>query len=59
MGKKDGQMQIMIVDMDALIPKNHLLKKINNYVEFDFVHEKAATYYSKTGRPSVEPICIV
>ena len=27
MGKKDGQMQIMIVDMDALIPENHLLKR--------------------------------
>lgn len=36
MGKKDGQMQIMIVDMDALIPENHLLKKIDNHIDFDW-----------------------
>jgi len=59
MGKKDRQIQIMIVDMDALIPENHLLKKIDRYVDFDFIYEKIAPYYSKVGRPSIDPVCMV
>lgn len=59
MGKKDGQMQIMIVDMDALIPENHLLKKIDNHVDFNFIYEKAAPYYSNIGRKSIDPVCMV
>jgi hypothetical protein len=41
MGKNDGQMQIMIVDMDALIPENHLPKKIDKHMDFSFIYEKA------------------
>ncbi|HHU16744.1 MAG TPA: transposase [Clostridiales bacterium] len=59
MGKKDGQMQIMIVDMDALIPENHLLKRIDNHIDFDFIYEKAAPYYSNIGRKSIDPVCMV
>lgn len=59
MGKKDRQMQIMIVDIDSLVPDNHLLKKISKHINFDFIYEKAAPYYSKTGRPSVDPVCMV
>lgn len=59
MGKKDGQMQIMIVDIGTLVPENHLLKKIEKQVNFDFIYEKAAPYYSKCGRPSIDPVCMV
>ena len=59
MGKKDSQMQIMIVDMDALIPENHLLKKIDKYIDFNFIYEKAAPYYSNLGRKSIDPVCMV
>ena len=57
MGKKDGQMQMIIMDIEEFIPKNHLLKKINKHIDFNFIYEKAAPYYSKTGRPSIDPVC--
>ena len=59
MGKNDGQMQIMIVDMDALVPENHLLKKIDKHIDFSFIYEKAEPYYSKIGRPSIDPVCLI
>lgn len=59
MGKKDGQLQMVIVDMESLIPNNHLLKKINSYIDFNFIYEKAAPYYSNIGRKSVDPVCMV
>jgi len=33
---------MMILDLNAIIPEKHLLKQIKNYVNFDFVYEKAA-----------------
>lgn len=59
MGKKSGQMQIIMIDLETLVPKNHLLKKIDELVNFDFIYEKAAPYYSKYGRPSVDPVCMI
>ncbi len=57
MGKKDGQMEIIIVDIGELIPENHLLKQIDKYIDFSFIYEKAEPYYSKKGRPSIDPVC--
>lgn len=57
MGKKDNQMQLMVMDIESLVPENHLLKKINQKIDFDFIYEKAVPYYSKMGRPSIDPVC--
>jgi transposase len=59
MGKKDRQMEIMFIDINSLIPANHLLKKISEYINFDFIYEKAAPYYSKIGRPSIDPVSMI
>lgn len=59
MGKRDGQMQMIIMDIGTLVPENHLLRKINRHIEFDFIYEKAAPYYSEMGRPSIDPVCMI
>lgn len=46
MGKQSGQIQMVILDIDSMIPDNHLLRQIKNCVNFDFIYEKAAPYYS-------------
>ena len=38
MGKSDNQMQLIILDIDSLIPSNHLLRQIKNCVNFDFMY---------------------
>ena len=37
------------------VPENHLLRAIDRYVSFDFVRQRLKTYYSETGRPSIDP----
>ncbi len=37
------------------VPENHLLRAIDRYVSFDFVREKLKSFYSETGRPSIDP----
>ena len=48
---------MVIPDMDSMILKDHLLRRIKKRVNFDFIYEKAALYYpsfyrngKKTGR---------
>lgn len=39
-----------------LIPENHLLRKINWLVSFDFIYDLAAPYYPANGHLSVDPV---
>lgn len=59
MGKQDSQMQIMILDIESMIPEKHLLRQINNCVNFDFIYDKATPYYSSIGRKSVDPVVMI
>ena len=55
MGYQSRQMAMIFVDMESLIPKNHLLRKIDRMVSFDFIYDLLAPYYPATGRPSIDP----
>ena len=44
MGRIDNQMQLLILDLDSMIPENHLLRQIKNSVNFDFI--PFSVYYS-------------
>ena len=37
------------------IPEDHLLRLIDRYVDFGFVREGLTSFYSSTGRPSIDP----
>lgn len=58
MGYQSRQMAMIFVDMESLIPKNHLLRKIDRMVSFDFIYDLLAPYYPATGRPSIDPVSI-
>lgn len=59
MGKQNGQIQMVILDIDSMIPQNHLLRQIKDYVNFDFIYEKAFPYYSHVGRKSIDPVILI
>ena len=59
MGKQSGQIQMVILDIDSMIPEDHLLRRIKNCVNFDFIYEKAAPYYSHIGRKSIDPVVLI
>jgi len=43
-------------EMEKLIPENHILRLIDQYVDFRFIHELVEhTYSEDTGRPAVDP----
>ena len=49
MGRKSGQMQMIIMDIESLLPEGHLLRKIDWIVDFSFIYEEAEGYYSDMG----------
>lgn len=55
--KSNGKQQkLEIVTLEELVPKDHLLRKIDKAIDFSFINEICTPYYSETtGRPSVEP----
>ena len=45
-----------IVTLEGLVPKEHLLRRIDAVVDFSFIHELVAPYYcADNGRPALDP----
>src|SRR5437870_11509728 len=41
--------------LEDQIPDTHLLRLIDRYVDFTFVRDRLQSFYSQTGRPSIDP----
>ena len=59
MGKNSRQLKMLFTDIDDLVPENHLLKQIDKLVDFEFIYELAAPYYSTKGRKSIDPVTLI
>ena len=59
MGKNSRQLKMLFIDIDDLVPENHLLKQIDKLVDFEFIYELAAPYYSTKGRKSIDPVTLI
>ena len=57
-GKMDRGV-IEIVDTESLVPRDHLLRKIDEAVDFNRLYEMVEPLYSEdNGRPSVDPVVL-
>ena len=45
MGRRNGQTAMVFVDMESMIPENHLLRKIDRVISFEFIYDLVAPYY--------------
>jgi len=41
--------------LEDQIPEDHLLRLLDHHVDFSFVRERLKSFYSSTGRPSIDP----
>ena len=56
--KSEPQMQI--VSIDQLVPDDHLLRKIDETIDFSFIYELVEEKYSPdNGRPSIDPVTLI
>lgn len=50
------QQTLEMVSLEQLVPEGHLLRLIDRYIDFGFIHEACAPLYcSNNGRPAVPP----
>ncbi len=59
-GINDKKHQVQMFSLDELVPKDHLLRKIDKYVDFTFIYDLVEDRYSHdVGRPSVDPVTLI
>ena len=52
--------QLQMLSIDQLVPEDHLLRKINETIDFSFIYELVEEKYSPDmGRPSVDPVTLI
>lgn len=52
--------QIRMVCIEDLVPQDHMLRKIENAIDFEFIYDEVKELYSQdNGRPSIDPVCLV
>ncbi len=50
------QTALEMVTLDQLVPKDHLLRKIDAVIDFSFIHDRVAGLYcADNGRPPLDP----
>ena len=50
---------LLRVDLDKVVPTDHLVRQIDGVLDLDWVHKELAPYYSHTGRPSIDPVLMI
>lgn len=56
---EDNRKQISFCCMDDLVPKGHILRKIEKAIDFSFIYDLVKDKYSEdTGRPSIDPVVL-
>lgn len=56
----ESRNQIQFLALDELVPSDHLLRKIDRYIDFSFIYDLVEeTYSSDNGRPSVDPVTLI
>ncbi|WP_180994148.1 IS1182 family transposase [Bacillus sp. Marseille-P3661] len=57
--RKNTQNEVEFVSMEDLVPEDHLLRKIDKYIDFSFIPERVRPYYCEdNGRPSLDPLIL-
>nr|MCR4720485.1 transposase [Lachnospiraceae bacterium] len=52
--------QIVMLCMDELVPQDHLLRKIDKAIDWNFIYDLVEEKYSPDqGRPSLDPVMLL
>lgn len=55
----DNRLQIEFNSVDALVPEDHLIRKIDAALDFNFIYDEVAELYSAFGAPSIDPVVLI
>lgn len=55
----DNRNQLEMVALEQLVPKDHLVRKMEATLDFSFIYELVKELYSEHGRPSIDPVILI
>ena len=47
------------ITIDSLVQKNHLVRKIENTIDFEFIYDEVKGLYSPLSAPSINPVTLI
>ena len=57
--RREAQNEMEVVMIEQLVPQDHLLRKIDKYIDFSFIRDLTRDLYCHTnGRPAVDPVVL-
>lgn len=57
---EDKRVQVEMYSIDQLVPEDHLVRKIEAAIDFDFIYDMVKDKYSlDKGRPSLDPVVLI
>ena len=58
--RRDARKEAVIIDIDTLVPSDHLLRKIEKVMDYDWIYERLEPYYChNNGRPGTDPVVLI
>lgn len=58
--RKGARKEAVITDIEALVPKDHLLRKVEKVMDYDWIYERLDPYYNHdVGRPGTDPVVLI
>ena len=58
--KKDARRDVVITDLDTLVPRDHLLRKIEKIMDYEWLYQRLEPYYChENGRPGADPVVLI
>ena len=58
--KNNARREPVILDLDTLVPKDHLLRKIEKVMDYDWMYERLDPLYCHdNGRPGTDPVVLI
>ncbi len=52
--------EMQVIDMESIIPKDHLVRKVDAVIDFEFVRPMVKDLYCEdNGRPSIDPVVLI
>ena len=59
-GSGQNREQIEIISLDELVPEDHLVRKLENAIDWSFIYEQVEdSYCENNGRPSLDPVILI
>ena len=56
---EDNRSQIELICLEELVPQDHLVRKIESAIDFNFIYDEVKDLYGDVGRDSIDPVSLL